>query len=367
MATSRTSLGLRLLACGLLSCACGRPIDSKRRFPVGIYGVTAVQQLAQLKQLGFDSIQTSEGNPALLSHLANEAKRLSMDMVLYPDAVKGSTFSATARHWPVGGWYLVDEPDVANWSAERLAKLNAENKAWSPKQSTTFVIGQGLAAQRYGRIGDIVMLDWYPVPHLPLESVADQIDTAYQNMPLDKPLWAVLQAFDWRDAPQRDAGKVRIGRFPYFDEIRFMSYAAIVHNAKGIYYYTLSKPGGQTLFDVPEQFQALYRVASEMKAMQPILEQGKRVAPPFEIRATGLEAQGWHYRGRDYVIILNRRKDAMLRVPEELLDMKWRPLFETRRYTKELLTAAQGGWYLKPYQVMVFESRLHLFARHRAS
>jgi len=38
--------------------------------------------------------------------------------------------------------------------------------------------------------------------------------------------------------------------------------------------------------------------------------------------------------------------------------MHWRPLFETRRYQKELLHEINGTYYLKPYQVLVLESRL---------
>ena len=49
---------------------------------------------------------------------------------------------------------------------------------------------------------------------------------------------------------------------------------------------------------------------------------------------------------------------AMQLVPEALLAMHWRPLFETRRYQKELLKKVGEGFYLPPYRVLVFESRL---------
>ena len=40
--------------------------------------------------------------------------------------------------------------------------------------------------------------------------------------------------------------------------------------------------------------------------------------------------------------------------------MRWRPLFEVRRYAKEFLIPSHGYHYLPPYRVMVFESRWKL-------
>jgi hypothetical protein len=45
-------------------------------------------------------------------------------------------------------------------------------------------------------------------------------------------------------------------------------------------------------------------------------------------------------------------------VPGEALEAAWRPLFEARRDPRELLTKYEDAYYLKPYQVLVLESRL---------
>ncbi|PIP81577.1 MAG: hypothetical protein COR54_19505 [Elusimicrobia bacterium CG22_combo_CG10-13_8_21_14_all_63_91] len=333
------------------------------RFRLGMYGVSSPAQLVRLKGFGFNSFFTRDKNPAFLSILAREAKRQKMDMVVYPEGVISSTFSAAAKSWPIAAWYLVDEPDGTNklWPAEKLAALDAANKKWSPNQRTTFVIGQGSPALKYGKISDILMVDWYPVPHLPLESVAQQLDIARQGVPAGKPIWAVLQSFNWKDYPQRNPRKPRIGRFPYHEEIRFMSYAAIVHGARGIYYLTLRRPDGEprTLFDFPEHLSRVTRVAGELKSLLPILDNGTPIPVPFPL-ADGLEAAAWRYRFRDYVIVLNRSKMFSIPFPEALLDRRWRPLFETRRDTKELLLEKDGVFHLRSYDVMVFESRFSL-------
>ena len=65
-------------------------------------------------------------------------------------------------------------------------------------------------------------------------------------------------------------------------------------------------------------------------------------------------------------MLLNRTKDRQWKVPEEALKATWRPLFEARRDPRELLKKHLDAYYLKPYQVLVLESRLRpkrLFGR----
>ena len=202
------------------------------------------------------------------------------------------------------------------------------------------------------------MVDWYPVPHLKLDSVADQADAAVRALPAGKPLWMVLQAFDWMEEPQRDPSKPRIGRFPTHAEIRLMSYLSILHGAKGLFYFRLQRSGGGTLLDEPELWQAVSRVTRELKSLQPILEGGAAVPLPFPPNPDSVEARAWRYRGRTYVIVLNRKDDISQRIPEELLNPRWRPLFEPRRDPKDLLPKVGDAWYLPPHRVLVFESRL---------
>lgn len=353
----RRGLIVSLLLLALSGCADSSGRGARARFPIGIYGADDPKDLKALKESGFDSICTYVADPRRFRDLAREAKRLGMGMVISPQELKKGPLSET-RGWPVLAWYLQDEPEVHRISADALESTSRETRRWDTDRLQTFVVGEGSAAQKYGRIADILMLDWYPVPHMKLDSVADQIDLAYEPLPQGKPLWMVLQAMDWRDFPQRDPKKPRIGRFPDHFEIRFMSYLAILHGARGLFYFTFRKPGGKTLLDYPEQWQALARVTREIKSLQPILEKGGLSPLPFPPDPDGVEARTWRYRGRDYCVILNRKGGMMQRVPDELLSGSWRPLFEPRRDPRDLLKKAGRAWYLRPYQVMVFESGL---------
>ena len=345
-----------------LACLCGCSTATilggtqTARFPIGIYDVDEPKLLPALREIGFNSIETGDPNPVFLGALAGEAHKQGMRILAFPDKLRQADASAV-KDWPVEAWYLQDEPDVHGTPAAALEEISKKTRAWDGVRSQAFVIGQGSAAANYGHVGDVVMLDWYPVPHLALDSVAVHVDLALSRMPPGKPLWMIIQAFDWRNFRQCDPKKERIGRFPSRAEIRFMTYISIVHGARGIFYYTLRKPEGKTLFDAPGDFDGVVRVVRELKELHPVLERGSRIPVPFKIDAGKLEAAAWRHRSRTYVVVLNRDKDIPLRLPEPLLDARWRLMFETGGTAQEVLTESGGAWLVPPHRVLVFAER----------
>lgn len=323
------------------------------RFPIGIHGVTEPKHLAALREAGLDSIVPYPQDFPELSVLAREAKRLGMRMLLPNGRLLARPASETSN-WPVEAWYLIDEPEVQRLSPDAVAGLSRRTKEWDPARLQFLNLSRGSAARDYGAIADIISIDWYPVPHLKLDSVADQIDSAMSHLPTGKPLWVVLQAFDWRDASKKQPP---VGRFPTHEEIRFMTYLSIVHGARGIFYFQLRKPGDRTLLDVPEHWQAVSRVTQELSALQPMLEKGRPVALPFSPASTAIEGRAWRWRGRDYVILLNR-SPAHAALPSEFFSPRWRALFEPRRNPQDALSMLGEEPALKPYQALILESRL---------
>ena len=135
------------------------------------------------------------------------------------------------------------------------------------------------------------------------------------------------------------------GGQPNLGAARFMGYDAVLGGARGVWYSSATQASG---------------TAQELRAMAPIFASGRPVELPFPAPAEGWGARVWTYHGRDYLVLANRTGNRYWRVPEEALRSAWRPLFEARRDPRELLHAAQGAHYLKPYQVLVLESRLRL-------
>src|SRR6185369_1633743 len=98
--------------------------------------------------------------------LTKEAGRSGLRIVAPPDLFLNAA-SLSTKDWPIDAWHLQDEPDVANTPVPVLESRARRVKEWDPTRPDALVIGQGGAARKYGAIGDILMLDWYPVPHLP--------------------------------------------------------------------------------------------------------------------------------------------------------------------------------------------------------
>jgi hypothetical protein len=83
-----------------------------------------------------------------------------------------------------------------------------------------------------------------------------------------KPVWMVLQAFGWGDLARRSKPpQAWTGRTPTYEEMRFMSFNAIINGAGGVIYWGLPylSKDNDTLWP------ALKRVAAELNGLLPIL------------------------------------------------------------------------------------------------
>ena len=94
-----------------------------------------------------------------------------------------------------------------------------------------------------------------------------------------KPVWMVLQAFGWGDlARASKPPESWTGRPPSYDEIRFMTFDAIVNGAGGVIYW-----GAPFLPKVDPQatWKSLNAVASELQELLPILKTANQSADQF--------------------------------------------------------------------------------------
>ena len=301
-------------------------------FPLGFYGVNGAQELTVLKQAGFNCFQTYSEDPARLAALAAEAKKLDLKMVASPHKVMESPLAKEAKKWPMLAWYLYDEPEVRKLPLAELEKMDKRVKSWSPGQRTVFVMGEGVAAFTYAGVADALMVDWYPVPHLRLESVGEQVamvkagaaimDPRRQN----KPVWAVLQAFDWINYPQRR--KDRVGGFPTFEQVRYMTYLSLARGAEGIFYFIYNGSDGIPLPSRPERWGIYQRVAAELNALMPVLKKGKPGVLPAGLDAN-FASRALKQGGKSYLFLLNPTAAPLPLNAEALAG--YRPLFEDLR------------------------------------
>ena len=307
-----------------------------QEFPLCLYGVDNPKNLKTIKEAGFTCVQTYNKDPKNMEKLAKEAQKQDLKTVFYPNKVLGTKYEKKAQKWPILAWYLVDEPDVNKWSRERVQQAHQAAKKAFPQHDTAIVIGKGRTYPKFYDIPDIMMVDWYPVPHYHMETFGDQVSYMREEMAdagvAHHPAWAVVQAFDWKNYKQYRPDNDRIGRFPTEGEMRFMSYDAIVNGANGLFYFIFTHQGKPLPQIEPEYWQRVASVVQELNEFKKIIEQGTPVDNPVRVREP-LAMRSWLYDGHIYSILLNRDEDAR-KIPSKLRKDDYTPLYNTQKEKK---------------------------------
>ena len=126
-------------------------------------------------------------------------------------------------------WYIADEPTGGTVSPEVLEETYRTVKEYDPWHPVTIVfMAPFLSARQYSGALDIVMADPYPVPDMPVTFVGNITGQLSAEFAGSKPVWVVPQAF---------GGGEWWGREPSLQEIRSMTYQAIIKGARGIQYF----------------------------------------------------------------------------------------------------------------------------------
>ena len=322
-------------------------------FVIGLYGVKTSTDVIKAKEAGFNCVQTYVKNPDVIDLLAGEAKNNEIKLIAYPDKVFSSKYREIASKYPIKAWYLFDEPDVWNLSREEVIALNKKAKTIYPKNETAFVIGEGLTEMSYYDIGDILMVDWYPVPHLPLESFGENVALAKRCLKMigqsSKELWGVVQIFNWKEYKQFRPDEDRIGRFPKKEEIRFMSYDAIFNGANGVFYFTCYSENEPLYETKKEKWKDVVDVIQEMSFIAEIIDNGKEIENPIEIEEP-LKAKSFEYGGIKYTVIINPTSKKQT-LPIFFFQSQFDVIYEKSTNLKKIIRKTKNNFL--PYKVFV--------------
>ncbi len=140
-----------------------------------------------------------------------------------------SEIKAFMDHPALLAWYISDEPNGNKMPPGQLQTIYRTVKAIDPWHPVSVVfMAPFLSSKKYEDALDIVMADPYPVPNIPISQVGvitDQLRSAFNGK---KPVWIVPQAF---------GGSEWWSREPSINEIRSMTYQAVISGARGIQYF----------------------------------------------------------------------------------------------------------------------------------
>ncbi len=231
-----------------------------RFFPIGLYGPPKEEDLKEVRDKGFNCVillhytfwfcggergpldmkavksyldAAQKNGLGVFIDLSNtyfngwkKLRKTPAELQEQTDAVKliVETFKTHPALW---GWYSADEPAGADW-VKKVGAVYALVKQLDPDHVVWLVNADPKPTAEFSAINDVVSVDPYPVPRLPITLVGEYADTALTLTNHKKPLWIVLQAF---------SGDIW-AREPTPDEESCMAYMAVVHHAKGIWQYS---------------------------------------------------------------------------------------------------------------------------------
>lgn len=282
------------------------------QFPIGIYNVTRSTDIPELLAAGVTHIIPNGDK----SSVAAAAHAVGLGILDLPEPSE----PPSARPYPIAAWYIADEPEINRQSTAAIAALSADIRGRDPLTPLVLVVGAGKFASGYADSVDYLMVDWYPVPHLPLRSLGDNVLEA-RELSGSTPVWAVIQAMDWRDYPQRDPKKPRIGRFPSRSEMRFMAFHAISNGASGVFFFEFQRRPipGKTLLDSPEHWDSLKSVLLEIKSFRKFFASGRK-----GFRKVGeVEWSSWETEGSSLALVVNPTAESEP-IPKDILMPPWR-------------------------------------------
>ena len=156
------------------------------------------------------------------------------------DALAEEKIKAFKGHPALLAWYACDETAPEHIPAltrrqNLIARADPDHPTW------TVLYQYGIVRGYYPSF-DVIGTDPYPVPETSIGMAAEWADVTRREVMGLKPLWQVVQAFDWKDY-----GRAK-GRMPTREEMTAMTWHALANGANGIVYYhhrLLYRKGGK--------------------------------------------------------------------------------------------------------------------------
>lgn len=220
------------------------------------------------------------------------------------DAWVGKTVAAFKDHPALLGWYVNDEFGLN--MLERLDRRYALLKRLDPAHPTWGVFMKPAFARHFGANLDVIGVDPYPIaeqgnkPQVDFSRCASEPCDALDASGRKRPLWSVIQAFDWK----MYCPTAKNTRMPTETDLRTMTWQEIASGANGIFYLaftSLSYSGNGGSFE--KHWAALKRVAAEVRAKEELLLSDPGAA--FDRPPPPLVVRTWKFRGGDVALVAN--------------------------------------------------------------
>ncbi len=300
----------------------GQPV-----FPIGVYARKG------LPQSTLDLLQDTPFNLVLpySDPNRNELDRAQAAGVMYAASIKdyfaGSKFAPAGLDTPADEgrlirpiiWDLRDHPALLCWYINdelppSFIPQAAAHHRWvvqdDPDHPTWTVLQRPHQVGRYTDTFDVIGTDPYPLPGKPIRLVTEWTDRTIGEVKNARPLWQVIQAFDWHNYP---GTQDRPGGTPTIPQLRNMVWQAVAAGANGIVLYSMFDLVRAQDIEFDAYWPQVVELAEELAAYAPLLL-STQPAPAVTV-TTGsdestLECRTMAFEGRRYILAVNASQTA---------------------------------------------------------
>ncbi|NMC40663.1 MAG: hypothetical protein GYA43_05750 [Bacteroidales bacterium] len=251
------------------------------------------------------------------------------------------------NHPALLAWYIADEPDGNNIQPEKLEEIYRLIKDIDPWHPVSIVFMTPFTrAKDYAGAMDIVMADPYPIPVYPVTKAGDAARLLKKDFAGRMPVWIVPQAF---------GGGEHWLREPTLQEIRSMTWQAIIEGATGIQYFI--RQGLNAFPKSTATWNECGRMAMEINTITPWLLSEEETIPVTSL-SPDISVASKMYKGQLVVMAVNKinsPRPLVIKLSRNI-STRARVLFENRT-----LQVAGGilNDYLPPFGSQVYKININ--------
>lgn len=233
-------------------------VNGEPFFARGLYHVDP-EDYELVQAAGFNAVQCRFDNVE-----AAQAAGLRTGVALYWSARPNSerwraAMDAVVDNDSVFAWWMQDEPANEVAVIEELADGYLYVRTQDPNRPAYTCLNNPNAYEQLAPQTDIVSADVYPIGRTPITTISDTLDHAAQVLP-NHVIWFIGQVWPWPNGPLVTP-----------DQHRAMSYLALAHGARGLFWYSFRDPNWYLPEGNPELWSAMALLNDELIALEPAL------------------------------------------------------------------------------------------------
>lgn len=335
-------------------------IDNQPFFPFGFYHVswesTAQERKLALRDIaaaGFNTIHASATNVDDYGEFLDEAERLGVYVLTEQNSIGLLNLINAFKQKPaVLGWSIADDVDNGKWSVDNLLKSHQQAKTADPNH-ITYVSGYSNKIKQFANCSDVIARQSYPIKWRKPEELpatySDISDARAAAAKFNRSTYANLQTYNWDSHPSK---KYDGSQAPTFQEVRNMTYQALLAGTKGILYYTYHDSSWH-LPDYPDLWEGVKSLVPEVKSISPLLLDGD--FQNIDTKMSNIVAGIWTNNNQGIAVVVNsnygKPRAVALELPIAVREV--RSMFQNRPAGMEVKEGKLFG-SIEPLDVHVY-------------